>query len=1063
MTRLTTSVIPGPKPAPIIGNIQDIDTHAVVQSLMGLADTYGPIFRLELPGREMLVVSSQQLVNELCDEKRFDKKVHQSLWQVRDFTGDGLFTAQTQEPNWGKAHRILMPVFGPAALYRMFPGMLDIAEQLVLKWERQGPDARIDLVDSMTRLTLDTIALCAFDYRFNSFYERDMHPFIGAMVRALSESGGRSHRLPIQTRLMLFTRHQYDEDIRLMHQIADELISERKKQGHVEGQNDILTTMLTATDPQSGERLTDENIRNQMVTFLIAGHETTSGLLSFAIHALLRNPHVMAKARAEVERVMGSGTPKFEHLAQLTYLDQILKETLRLWPTAPAFAVYPYEQETTLGGKYVIRNSQTMLILAPSLHRDKTVWGENAEEFNPDNFAFENAQNLPPNAWKPFGNGQRACIGRAFALQEATLLLGMVLQRFDLSLADPDYKLEIKETLTLKPHDFFIKARQRENIVTEAPTTAVKAKPAPKPIAEPEASHNVPLHVLFGSNAGSSEFFAQRIATDAKAQGYAPTIATLDSSTGKLPADGVVVILASSYEGQPPDNAKQFVSWLEGVPARSLEGINYVVFGCGNKDWARTYQAIPKYIDDTLSAAGAKRLMERGEANARGDFFGDFDKWYSDFWTQIGASFGQTERLTAPMPQLEVEFVSGASDSLIRHNELQMGMVVKNRELANLSAPNARSKRHIEIALPEGETYRAGDYLSVLPINPADNVDRALQRFGLSYDTHVVIRTSSGVQTFFPTNQPVTVGELLASYIELNSPATRKQIEHLAVSTPCPPEKKEMEELIRDDETYIESVLKKRVSVLDLLVRYQSCGLPFGAFLQMVQPLKARQYSISSSPLWSADHCTLTIAVLDEPSLSGLGRHQGVASTYMAGARPGSKVAVTVKQSNISFHPPESLATPLIMVCAGTGMAPFRGFIQERALRAEREENPDVAPTLLFFGCTDPDVDFLYKDELAKLEEEGVVSVRPAYSRKPEGDIKYVQDRIWQDRAEIVALVKQGASFYVCGDGQRMAPAVHDVCVRIYCEATGATPEAAEKWMTEMERIHGRYVADVFA
>src|SRR5258706_3476620 len=463
----------GPKPAPVVGNIPDLDSHAPLQSMMRLAREYGPIFRLELPGREMIVVSSQELVNELCDEQRFDKKVHAALRQARDFAGYGLFTAYTQESNWSVAHRILMPVFGPASLRAMFDPMIDIAEQLLLKWERQGPEQRIDLVDSTTRLTLDTIALCAFDYRFNSFYEKDMHPFVGAMVRALAESGARGRRLGLQNRLMLITRRQYDEDIRLMHQIADELIAQRRKQGDPGGKRDILSVMLNAKDPLTGEGLSDENVRYQMVTFLIAGHETTSGLLSFTMYELLKHPHVLARARAEVERVLGIEAPQFEHLQQLTYIDQILKESLRLWPTAPAFAVYPYEQETTIGGKYPIRNDQTLLVLGPMLHRDPTVWGADAEEFNPDHFAFENAEKLPANAWKPFGNGQRACIGRPFALQEAALLIAMIIQRFDLSLAHPAYELQIKETLTMKPHGLFIHAKRRDTVIVKTTQPSV--------------------------------------------------------------------------------------------------------------------------------------------------------------------------------------------------------------------------------------------------------------------------------------------------------------------------------------------------------------------------------------------------------------------------------------------------------------------------------------------------------------------------------------------------------------------------------------------------------------
>jgi cytochrome P450/NADPH-cytochrome P450 reductase len=326
------------------------------------------------------------------------------------------------------------------------------------------------------------------------------------------------------------------------------------------------------------------------------------------------------------------------------------------------------------------------------------------------------------------------------------------------------------------------------------------------------------------------------------------------------------------------------------------------------------------------------------------------------------------------------------------------------------------------------------------------------------------IHAAPGVETFFPTGQPVTAGELLASYVELGQPATRKQIEELAGASPCPPERRALEALIADDATYQRTVLDARLSMLDLLEQYPASSLSFGAFLQMLPALKPRQYSISSSPLWSADHCSLTVAIVDAPAASGHGRYYGVASTYLAQSRPGARVAVTVRPSQAAFHPPESLDKPIIMVCAGTGLAPFRGFLQDRALRvAAAADGVQPAPALLFFGCSHPDVDFLYKDELTAWEQQGLVSVRPAFTQAPEIGGQYVQDRLWRDRAEVVDLVRRGATFYVCGDGRHMAPAVHDTCVRIYQEATGASAEAAEQWMTSMERDHARYVADVFA
>ncbi|RYZ89042.1 MAG: cytochrome P450, partial [Proteobacteria bacterium] len=192
--------IPQPPTVPVLGNLHLMDTTKPVQSIERIAVDYPSIFRLKILKNNLLIISSQELVNEICDESRFDKKISRPLELIRAVAGDGLFTADTNDPNWGKAHRILMSAFGPASLKNMFPGMLDIAEQMTLKLERVGPEA-IDVSDVMTRLTLDTIALTAFGFRFNSFYEKSMHPFVDAMVRALSESSLRARRPAIGTKL----------------------------------------------------------------------------------------------------------------------------------------------------------------------------------------------------------------------------------------------------------------------------------------------------------------------------------------------------------------------------------------------------------------------------------------------------------------------------------------------------------------------------------------------------------------------------------------------------------------------------------------------------------------------------------------------------------------------------------------------------------------------------------------------------------------------------------------------------------------------------------------------
>jgi cytochrome P450 / NADPH-cytochrome P450 reductase len=1060
MNDTNATLIPRPKPHPLLGNAPDIDPSAPMQSMMRLAREHGPIFRLETFGKEVIVVSSHELVNELCDETRFDKTVHGVLLQQRDSAGDGLFTAHTHEPNWGLAHRILMPGFAPAWMRNLFPAMWDIAEQMLVKWERLGASQHIDVGDNMTRLTLDTIALCAFNYRFNSFYGEELHPYVGAMVRNLSDSSARANRPALMTRLMIRKARQRAEDVRLMHHTADELIAERKRMENPAEIQDLLGLMLAGKDPKTGERLSDTNIRFQMITFLTAGHETTSGLLTFALYLLLQHPDKLARLRAEVDHVLGNENPRYEHLAKLTYLDRVLKETLRLWPTAPVFSVHPYDQETLIGGKYRIRNDENVLILLPMLHRDPKVWGADVERFEPDRFAPEAFERLPANAWKPFGNGQRACIGRPFALQEATLVLAGILQRFDLSQADPTYRLHVKETLTLKPEGFFIKARRRNVTIVPASKPGAGRAAAADTFAGAQMQSGIPIQVLFGSNSGSAEAFAQRIASDARAQGYVASLSTLDSAVGQLAREGAVVIVTASYEGRPTDNAKQFVPWVEQLAVDALKGVRYVVFGCGNKDWARTYQKVPRRIDEKLQEAGAERLMQRGEADTRGDFFGDFDRWYASFWSTLGAAFGQSARRVAPAPQLELEFVEGARDPLLRQNALEHGEVVENRELVAASGgASARSKRHIEIALPAGARYRSGDYLAVLPSNSPESIARVLRRFELAYDAQVVVHSAVGVQTFLPIGRPVLAGELLAGFVELGQTATRQQIQKLAESTSDPEQRSALERWAASDDAYRE-ILQKRVSVVDLLERFSSCELPFAALLQMLPPVKPRQYSISSSPLWSAEHCTITVAVLESPAWSGHGTYRGVASNYLAHARPGMKLAVTTRPSQAAFHLPESLDTPIIMVAAGTGIAPFRGFLQERALRAA--EHGALGTALLFFGCNHPDMDFLYKDELTLWEQAGIVRVRPAFSDAPDGDVKYVQHRLWKERAEVMKLMEQGARIYVCGDGQRMAPGVRETFGKMYQALSGASPAEVETWLAELEQSF-RYSQDVFA
>ncbi|WP_370865975.1 bifunctional cytochrome P450/NADPH--P450 reductase [Chondromyces apiculatus] len=1071
--------MPQPPVRPFVGNMAELSTETPLQSMIDIGRRLGPIYRLAFPGgHTVLVLSGHDLVADVCDEARFDKNIGGVIEQLRAVGGDGLFTAHTHEPQWGKAHRVLMPAFGPGAMRNYFDDMLDVADQMLTKWERLGPDTIHDVADTMTRLTLDTIALCGFNYRFNSFYQKEMHPFVDAMIGALTEAGLRAQRLPIQNRLMLLTRHRFDGHMDLMHGITRDLIAKRRREDRGEPQSaprDLLSLMLNAKDPLTGEGLDDVNIRNQLVTFLIAGHETTSGLLSFAIHLLLDNPEALARAREEADRVLGTTAPRYEHLAELGYLDQVLRETLRLYPTAPAFSVHARE-DTVLAGRYPVRTTDPLTVLLPLLHRDPAVW-KDPERFDPERFAPGAREAIPTHAWKPFGNGQRACIGRTFAFQEATLVLAMLLQRFELE-RPGRYTLKVKETLTLKPQGLTVRARLRK------PISRTVSRPAEGPAARPGVtrvsgvtgassasgaasgparvpSHGTPLLVLYGSNSGASEAFARRIASDGSARGYATRVATLDEGTASLPTEGAVAVVSASYNGQPPDNARRFLAWLMEAVEGSLSGVRYTVFGCGNRDWASTYQQVPRQIDEHLTRAGAEAILPRGEGDARADFFGDFEHWYAPFWGALGEAFGTGEDEVSTTPLYAVEIVSPAGADLVAQNRLALATITENRELVDMTSPFGRSKRHLEIALPEGVTYAAGDYLAILPENPPDLVARAARRFGIKPDAAVVLRSTRGAMAAsLPTERPVSIQELLGRHVELSTPATRKDLARLAAQNPCPPHRAHLAALAADPARYRAEILDRRVSVLDLLDAYPSCLLSLGEFLELLPAMRVRQYSISSSPRVDPTRCTLTVAVVDAPALSGQGQFQGTCSSYLARLQPGDVVPVAVRTPNVPFHPPATNDTPVVMICAGTGLAPFRGFLQERAARKATGEAAGEA--LLLFGCDHPDVDFLYREELSRWEREGLVTVLPAFFQQPDGEVSFVQHRVWQERARLRALYERGAIFFLCGDGQRMAPAVRATLARIHEEATGCSSAESAQWLDTRER-EGRYVPDVFA
>jgi cytochrome P450/NADPH-cytochrome P450 reductase len=383
-------------------------------------------------------------------------------------------------------------------------------------------------------------------------------------------------------------------------------------------------------------------------------------------------------------------------------------------------------------------------------------------------------------------------------------------------------------------------------------------------------------------------------------------------------------------------------------------------------------------------------------------------------------------------------------------------MVTANRELQRKSGPRPaeRSTRHVEIALPAGATYGAGDHLGVLPRNRPELIGRVLRRFKLDAGTYV---------TNLPVAKPVPLVGILSSCVELQDVATRRDLEVMAAHTEDAEQRDKLLTLADDGEegraAYRDEVFAPRKSVLDLLEEYRACALAFDAYLDLLPALRPRYYSISSSPLVSPEVCSITAGVLETPAISGDGVFRGVCSNHLAGSEADSTVFVFVRTPTIPFRPPENPHVPMIMIGCGTGLAPFRGFLQERA--AQKERGVPVAGSLLFFGCRHPQQDFLYEQELRAFEEDGLVRLCTAFSRIPAERKTYVQQVIEQERDDVWRLLQQEAVIFVCGDASKMAPDVRRAFMEVFRDKTHASAADAEAWLAGL-RSADRYLEDIW-
>jgi sulfite reductase (NADPH) flavoprotein alpha-component len=561
--------------------------------------------------------------------------------------------------------------------------------------------------------------------------------------------------------------------------------------------------------------------------------------------------------------------------------------------------------------------------------------------------------------------------------------------------------------------------------------------PAPAGAAQSSASAEalVPLSIVFGSQTGSAENLAKRIAKEAGRRGFAPTVHDLASyPTAQLASEERLLIITSTYgDGEPPDNAKAFWSFLSSPSAPKLSQTRFTVCALGDSNYPK-FCGFGKDVDLRLEALGASRLHPRVDCDL--DFEEPFAKWLNEALAQIKSqSAGQPQsKIEAAAPAAEIPSQDSAKYS--RTNPFPAALVA-NRPL---NAPGSgKDTRHFEMDLDgSGLSYEAGDVLGVIPTNCPELVEDILAALKCSGNEMVPGRDGA------------------------EAPLRETLLRHYEITKVAQPFLAAMAERSGDE------ALKKLASpgangalaeflygreMVDLLLAHPSAKFGPKEFVALLKKLQPRLYSISSSPKANPGRVHLTVNVVRYDSLAR--KRKGVCSTFLADRVEHAKLVPVFVHANKNFRPPANGETPMIMVGPGTGIAPFRAFLQERRATGAKGRN------WLFYGDQRAATDFMYRDELESMQREGALTrLDTAFSRDQAEKI-YVQDRMRENAKELFAWLEDGAHFYVCGDAKRMAKDVDAALHEVVRVGSGCTAEQSAEYVSRLKK-EKRYQRDVY-
>ncbi|XP_065065029.1 NADPH--cytochrome P450 reductase-like [Rhopilema esculentum] len=652
---------------------------------------------------------------------------------------------------------------------------------------------------------------------------------------------------------------------------------------------------------------------------------------------------------------------------------------------------------------------------------------------------------------------------------------------------------------------FFFRRKKKEDATSELdlglkqaaqPTPSASALSSTSSFVTKMKNSGKSIAIFYGSQTGTAEEFSNRLAKDAqrynlKALVIDPEECDVDdlpSIRDELSKSLVVFVMATYGEGDPTDNAQELYEWLH--EEQDLNGLNFAVFGLGNKTYEH-YNSVGRYVDKRLAELGGNRVCDRGEGDDDANIEEDFVNWRETFWPKVCQFFDihiskkKIQRSLSVVAQREfrLNILTDVPEEKIFKGEIArigtfanqrppydaknpyLAPIKVNRELHQNASD--RSCMHIELEIEgSGIRYHAGDHVGIYPVNDQELVNKLGELLDVELDTvFKLVNVDEDATKKSPFPCPTTYRTALLHYVDIANIVKTHILAELVPFACNEDDRDFLSKIVGGDEEgkslYNEWVVKDHRNIVSILEDLPSVRPPLDLLLELLPRLQCRYYSISSSSKLHPTRIHVTAVVVDW--MTRIERRQkGVATTWLKEKTPSessiTKVPIFVRHT--TFRLPVKPSTPAIMIGPGTGLAPFRGFIQERYL--QKQAGAPLGETVLFFGCRKKAEDYLYKEELESYEADGTLAkLFLAFSRDQAHKI-YVTHHLKEQREYIWKLIEKGGHIYVCGDARTMAKDVHSILEETCKECGGMTNEAAASYIKNLSNKN-RYSVDVWS